>query len=145
MTPEMMIEVFRQLAFISAVIGGFIFGFIAVFLTASSRKRAAGWTAVLALASAVGFLICVLGWTLGVPVLHMVISAPQNGSLAALSDPLPGLHRLLSGIFVFSMFLFIISLGISGWVRSRTVGIASCSLAGIAVAMFLHILRIFTH
>jgi hypothetical protein len=93
MKPEMLLEIFRQTAFISAVVGGFIFGFIAVFLTASSRKRIVGWTAVLAIASAVGFLICVLGWTMSIPRLQILVSAPQNENLNPLFSPLMGLHR----------------------------------------------------
>jgi hypothetical protein len=143
--PDMLLEVFRQTAFISAVVGGFIFGFVAVFLTSSCRKRIVGWTAVLAIASAVGFLICVLGWTMGIPRLQILVSEQPNEILNTLFKPLTELHRLLSLVFIASMFLFIVSLGISGWVRSKTVGIASCTLAGIAFVFFAHILRIFVH
>ena len=50
-TPEAPAALFRQLAFISAPVGGFAFTFVGVLLALPSRSRVAGWTAGMARAT----------------------------------------------------------------------------------------------
>ena len=140
MTPEGLAELFRQLAFISALIGGFAFAFLGALLAVPSRSRVVGWTAGTALATAAGLIVCVVGWTL---MAAKVVTAPPAES-GAESFRFPAslnlMHSRLSLLFIVGMLLFLTSLGLSGWVRSRSLGITStvvALLAGVALMFVL--------
>lgn len=135
-------EVFRQLAFISALIGGFSLTFLVQLLTAHVARRIAGWTIGFSMAATAGLIVCALGWTLSAAV------ATDPGAQAEtmrLSGTLSGLHMRLSDGFVLSLVLFLISLGLCGWIRSKVMGVVSSTIALVAAALMLMILRLFIH
>lgn len=132
-TPESLADLFRQLAFISALIGGFAFAFLGVLLTAPSRSRIVEWTAGTAMATAASLIVCVIGWTLMAS--EVITSTPAKASAEEFFKVAVGLNRMhsrLSLLFILGMFLFLASLGLSGWVRSRSLGIVSTVIALLA-------------
>ena len=136
MTPEGLADLFRQLAFISALIGGFAFAFLGALLAVRSRSRVVGWAAGTALATAASLIVCVVGWTL--MAAQVVTAAPAEANAGAFQFPasLNLIHGRLSLLFIVGMLLFLTSLGLSGWVRSRALGITStviALLAGVAL------------
>ncbi|HEY0100516.1 MAG TPA: hypothetical protein VGB76_16340 [Pyrinomonadaceae bacterium] len=143
-TPESLADLFRQLAFVGALIGGFAFAFLGVLLTAPSRSRIVEWTAGTAMATAAGLIVCVIGWTLMASVI--VMSAPANGGAEASLQAAAKfnlMHSRLSLLFIICMFLFLASLGLSGWVRSRALGIVSTVLALLAAVGLLLVMSPF--
>src|ERR1017187_9988005 len=58
-------EIFRQNAFISALIGGFSFTLVVILITAPKEKTVTDWTIILAAIAAIGMIVCTLGWTKG--------------------------------------------------------------------------------
>lgn len=136
--PELAIEVFRQMAFISALIGGFAFSFVGVLLALTQKHRIINWIIIIAIMACSGLIVCTLGWTM---------SAFNAFQLAAEQQALPDfykpLHRNLSLTFIASLLLFLISLGLSGWIRSQTLGMISTLIATIAVVAVLWILSYF--
>ena len=132
-TPESLADLFRQLAFISALIGGFAFAFLGVLLTAPSRSRIVEWTAGMAMATAASLIVCVIGWTLMAS--DVITSAPAKSSgeeFLKVALKLNRMHSRLSILFILGVLLFLASLGLSGWVRSRALGIASTVIALLA-------------
>ena len=109
-------ELLRQLAFVSALVGGFAVAFLGVLLTQTSRSRIVEWTAGMALATAAGLIICVVGWTL--------MASHLATTTVAAPAWLNVMHSRLSVLFIGCMLMFLVSLGLSGWVRSR--GTRSC-------------------
>src|ERR1041385_9120721 len=96
---EAMVELFRQLAFISALIGGFSLAFLVQLLTAHVERRVAGWTIGFSMAEAAGLIGCAVGWTLSAAV---VVNPGAQAEAMRLSGTLTGLHTRLSDGFVFS-------------------------------------------
>ena len=140
-SPEALADLFRQLAFICALIGGFAFAFLGVLLTATSRSRVVEWTAGMAMGTAASLLVCVIGWTLMAS--EVVTAAPANaGAEEFLKVALNfnRMHSRLSLLFILGMFLFLASLGLSGWVRSRALGIVSTVIALLAAVGLMLVL-----
>ena len=128
-----MAEFSRQFAFISSVLAGFAFAFYGTLLVAAREHRAGGRAAFFALAASVAFLPVPLGMTF-----NGVRAAKESKELTvstAASDPQ---IAFLSMLFLAGMISLLTSFGISGWMRSRGLGVAttSLSLPG-AVAVFV--------
>ena len=143
LSPEIVAELFRQCAFISALIAGFSFAFLAVILTNKTTKKIDDWTAGFAIAATAGLIVCALGWTLGVPhVLELSLNNSGNTPFQ-LPEKYIIIHRSLSITFIASFFFFLTSLGLSGWIRSRRLGVVSSILTIIAAVYAIWILRFF--
>jgi hypothetical protein len=143
LSPEVFAEIFRQAAFISALIAGFSFAFLGVILTSSSRKRIEEWTAAFAVAATAGLLVCALGWTLSVPRLLALSHQATSATPFELPEAFRSLHRSLSKTFIVCFFLFLTSLGLSGWIRSRKLGVVSTFIACLAAVYTFYILKLF--
>ena len=135
-------ELFRQLAFISALIGGFSLAFLVQLLVSHSGRRIAGWTIGFSMAATAGFIVCTLGWTLSAAVM---IDPGVHAETMRLSGTLTRLDMRLTDGFVVSLFLFLVSLGLCGWIRSRVMGIVSSTIAFLATTFMFLILRLFIH
>ena len=143
LSPEIIAELFRQCAFISALIAGFSFAFLAVILTNKTTKQIDDWTAGFAIAATAGLIVCALGWTLSVPrVLELSANISANTPVQ-LPESYLSIHRSLSITFIACFFFFLTSLGLSGWIRSRRLGVVSSILTIIAAVYAVWILRFF--
>lgn len=137
---EVIAELFRQLAFISALIGGFSLAFLVQLLVAHSERRIADWTIGFSLAATAGLIVCAVGWTLSAVV---IIDPTARAETMRLSGALSYLNMRLTDGFVLSLLLFFVSLGLCGWIRSRVMGIVSTTIALVAAAVMFLILRLF--
>ena len=135
-------ELYRQLAFISALIAGFSLTFLVQLLTADSRRRVVNWTIGFSLAATGSMIVCALGWTLSAAV---VIDPRAQADFARWSSSIGMLHHRLSLTFISGILLFLVGLGLCGWVRSRVMGVVSSTIAMIAAAAAIMVLKIFTH
>ena len=106
---EVMAELFRQLAFISALIGGFSLAFLVQLLAAHFGHRIADWTIGFSMAATAGLIVCAVGWTLSAVV---VIDPAAQAETMRLSGTLTHLHMRLTDGFVMSLLLFFVSLGV---------------------------------
>jgi hypothetical protein len=141
--PELTAEMFRQLAFISALVGGFAFAFVGVLLVAPVQSRVVSWTAGISMAASSGLVVCALGWSLGASVVLVGASMEAGADKSSLSASLNIMHLRLSLAFIVSILLFLISLGLSGWIRSRNLGIVSTCIAVLAAISSLLVLSPF--
>jgi hypothetical protein len=82
MTAGVVIENYRQLAFVSSLLAGFAFTFYGVLLTTSTAHRVASWACFLAVAASIIFLLVTLGNTLATLVAS---SVPRD-------NPMPPLY-----------------------------------------------------
>lgn len=134
-------ELYRQLAFISALIAGFSLTFLVQLLTAESKRRVVSWTIGFSLAATASMIVCALGWTLSAAV---VVDPRAQAQFARWSSSLGLLHHRLSLTFSSGILLFLVGLGLCGWIRSRVVGVVSTTIALIAAAAAIMTLRLFT-
>lgn len=132
-------EVLRQFAFVSAVLGGFGFAYIGALLTTARDDRAASWAAGVAVAASVVLVLTTIAATFGA----IYISMNAATEYPAPPGPVGALWPLLTvGLFVGPLLLFV-SLGMSGFVRSRRTGYVTAAAAvvgalglGLLVALF---------
>jgi len=138
-SPESYAEICKQLAFISALLAGFSFPFIGVLLTSELNEKIIDWVIGFSISAIAGFLICSLAWTLSAS--RMAIYTQSN--IKELPALFISLHKTLSLLFIFSFFLFVVTLGLSGWIRSRKLGIVSGIIALFSGAFFIWLLSNF--
>lgn len=121
-----MLELFRQLAFINAILGGFAITFLSVLLTAPSTHRIVNWVVGMITAAAACFILSALGSTFSA----VIASRVTDGDLPG---PVWSLHQPLSLLFLAGTLLLFTALGMSGWLRSRGLGLATTVIAGLSV------------
>ncbi len=129
--PEFFIEAFRQLGSISAVLGGLAFASAAALLAVGAVTddpralgRPASITAGAAVASAACLIVSALTW-----VLMTVHAAGAAAAGQRILEQVVALNRPASLAFITGIILLFVSVGASGWVASRTLGIVTSAVA----------------
>jgi hypothetical protein len=84
-------------------------------------------------------LVCSLAWTLSASRMALY----NGNSITQVPQTFINLHRILSIIFILSFFFFLVTLGLSGWIRSRKLGIFSSLISFIAAIFFIVIMSRF--
>ncbi len=119
LSVELFIESYRQLALVSAVLGGFAFSFLSVHLAAGDRRRIAGWTVAL---SSAAVLFLVVAAFLDVGLGAALIRLPGGASFA----DLPGVVLRVAGwsaaSFTGGVASLVLAVMAGGWLRSTLVG-----------------------
>ncbi|MCP4291239.1 MAG: hypothetical protein GY780_05330 [bacterium] len=123
-------EISRQIAFVSAFLGGFAATFLATLLMVKSEKRIAGWVLGCVAFSASAFIVSVVAAVTLIVVSHP--SVPRNVSAGASTAP-ARVVCILS--FVLGIYSLLASVGISGWLRSRNVGLATSISGGLGLIL----------
>ena len=121
-----MAELYGELASISAILAGFSIPFLALLLGHQDRGRCLIYSIAVTVAAASSLLVSALGWSLIGSLLTQV--AAQQGATAAHDMDLGWVasgHRTLSFAFVLGLVFPFLMLGLSGWMRSRVLGIFS--------------------
>lgn len=131
-------DLFRQLAFINALLGGFAITFLSVLLTSSSHHRIINWTAAIVMVAASCFILSAVGSTFSA----VVLGNPDTETALKISQ---SLRRPLSLLFLSGTVLLFCSLGLSGWMRSRNLGIATTLIAVLSAPVGCFIMRPFIH
>jgi hypothetical protein len=121
LTPENYAEICKQSAFISALVAGFSFAFLGSLLVSSVKSRIIDWVMIFSTLSVAGFLICSLAWTLSASRMALI----SGGGIINIPQLFINLHRFLSKMFIISFFFFLVTLGLSGWIRSAKLGIVT--------------------
>jgi hypothetical protein len=139
LSPENYSEICKQSAFISALVAGFSFAFLGALLISSVKNRITDWVISCSILSIAGLLVCALIWTLSAS--RMILYHGSNIEL--IPQIYLSLHRMLSFIFILSFLLFLVTLGLCGWIRSRTLGIISGLISLISIVFFIVIMSYF--
>ncbi len=142
-TPEALADLFRQLAFISALVGGSAFAFLGTLLTAAARSRIVEWTAGMTLGTAAALIVCVVGWTLMASQVMLTVPKQTSGEPIQFPVALNIMHGRLSLLMIVGILLFLASLSLSGWVRSRSLGIVSTVIGLLAAVALMFVLSPF--
>ncbi len=135
MKPEYLSEIGRQIAFLSAFLGGFAATFLGILLQSSNNRRHVGWAAGAAAIASVSFIVAVIAGTIVALVVHP--DAPAN---VAKSTFLPQVRGVIFVTFTMGIYGILLSLGLSGWIRSRALGITTSTaafLAAILISLFV--------
>lgn len=120
-------ELAGQLAFLSAVLGGFAVTFLGTLLATSSERRAIGWAIGSASVAAAGFICSALAASFMAVATH-----PEAIESAASAAQSAGPRVAVTLGLMVGMYALLLSLGLSGWARSRPVGLTTTISAGLA-------------
>ena len=117
-------EIARQLASVSAFLGGFAATFLGILLQSHSSRRHVGWAAGAAAVASASFMIAVIAGTLVALVL-------SPGAPVGFATPefLPWARRILVISFALGIYANLLSLGLSGWIHSRALGFVTSTAA----------------
>jgi hypothetical protein len=129
MNVEFVGEVARQITSVSAFLGGFAATFLGILLQSQSTRRHVGWAAGAAAIASALFMIAVIAGTLMTIVVNP--AAPQN---MATPEFLPWARKVMIGSFGLGIYANLLSLGLSGWIRSRSLGLVT-SIAALVSAI----------
>jgi len=139
MTASSLIEYYRQFAFVSSVLAGFSFGFYGVLLSASAQHRTTNLAALLAVMASVAFLLTTLGMTFASAIAaNLPNAAKMPSSVLAQQTP-------LSFCFLFGIALLFGAFGLGGWIRSRSLGIATTAIAVLGLVGAIVVLIPYLH
>lgn len=128
--PSAVAELLRQLAFLSAVLGGFAATFLGTLLSIGDRHPTVNW-AVGALAfAAVGFILTAILSAFGSAAFN--VEAPP--------DVLERRRAITLILFFAAVYPLLLAIGLSGWSRSRAVGIATTAAAVLGSLLVLAVL-----
>ena len=140
-------ESFGQLAAVSAVLGGFAVTFMSVVLTHSDARRRVSGAVALATAASACFFLTALGWALLASQAAKVAGSAGADrefyvrQLAAAQ----WVQRPVSMLFLLGVLLLLLTLGASGWLRSRRLGAFTAAVASASAVTAWVILRPFIH
>src|SRR6188768_269018 len=115
---EFLAETGRQIAFVSAFLGGFAATFLGILLQSPNSRKHVGWAAGAAAVASASFILAVISGTALALVLHP--GAPANVAKATF---LPQVRTLILITFASGIYATLLSLGLSGWIRSRALGL----------------------
>lgn len=133
LSVELFMTSYRQLALVSAVLGGFAFSFLAVHLAAGDRRRVAGWTVAL---STVASLLLVVTAFLDVTLEAVLMGLPTGASFADLPGAVLRVAGWSGATFSAGVVALVLAVIAGAWLRSPVVGwVATFLGAGALAAM----------
>lgn len=137
-----LLEVFGQLAFVGAVLGGFAMALLTGLLPAASARRVAAWTAGSALLAASSFIVCTVVAVMVVITIAGDIDLNQalgQNTRAVVPDNVKQAYFWCAYAFVFGTVAFLVALGLSGWMRSQAMGLVSSTIAALALVLLVYL------
>lgn len=130
MNNELLVNITEQLILLSAFLGGFSATFLAAILLFNPQHKVANWAVILSAISACSFIVCA---TSSVALLNGLQADPVELEKSFVS--LRG-ARIVSGLsMAIGIFSLLASIGLSGWFRNKTCGIATSVAALIAITL----------
>lgn len=129
--PEYLQHLYEQIASIAAVLGGFSITTLAVLLTAAPSRSIGSWAAA-ASGLASGLLT---GTTFLASILASDALKTNATTFSDLNASVQPLVSIVSLSFLIGFYMLLISLGMSGWIRSRRTGIATTFAATVGALL----------
>jgi hypothetical protein len=128
--PEFIGEIARQLASVSAFLGGFAATFLGILLQSNSPSRPVAWAAGAASVASAAFMLAVIAGTLLALAVH-------PGAPAGFAAPqfVPWARQILIVSFGIGIYANLVSLALAGWIRTRWLGLVTSGAALVSGAV----------
>ena len=125
-----LLEISRQFAFLGAFLGGFAATFLVTLLGVHANRRSTGWAVGCAAVAAICFVVSAVTAVSITIVLHPAV--PANVSAGASVNA----GRVISTLgFGLGVYALLAAVGLSGWTRSRRVGLVTSVCAGLGAVL----------
>jgi hypothetical protein len=124
LSNELLLNITEQLILLSAFLGGFSATFLAAILVFDSQKRMTNWIVISSALSACSFIVCACT---SIALVNGLQATPQE-----LEEGLISLRgaRIISALsMAIGVFSLLGSIGLSGWLRNKHVGIVTTAIA----------------
>lgn len=128
LSPVYLSDIAAQTGSLSAFLGGFSATFLGALLALRAKGRTATVTIGFAAVAAVAFIVAVVGSTAVVAALH-----PQGPNVG--TGGTGGAQTIMALAFIVGLYALLTALGLSGWSRSRNIGLATSIAAGLGVLL----------
>lgn len=131
LTPEYIVAVAEQLSFVSAFLGGISATILVTIIVFTSPKKSVNWITTSSSIAACSLLIAVVAsWRL-IILLHPEIPISVDTLI---------IKVLWAGMLIgygLGFLSLLVSIGLSGWLRSRQNGIITSTIALVAILFFI--------
>ncbi len=129
-------EIGRELASVSAFLGGFAATFVGILLQSQSARRYVTWASGAAAVASASFIVAVIAGTL-----VALAESPNAPSGFAAPQFVPWARQILLVSFAIGIYANLLSLALSGWIRSRALGMVTSLVAFLAAAIIWTFVR----
>jgi len=127
-----LLEISRQLAFLGAFLGGFASTFYVTLLGVPTEHKAAAWALRLSALSACSLIVSVTASVMLTVTLHPDAPASVQAASSLVSA------RVVSSMgFGVGILALLASLGTSGFMKSRRIGLATSLFSSLGIALVL--------
>ena len=126
LAPGQLADTYRAFSSICAVLGGFSIAFLVIMVTVAPDRKVASWATGSSIVAVACFLPAALNTFLA------SIPAASVTSARDLGPEVNGITGTASMLLILGVFALLVSLGLTGWIRSRRVGILSTVMAVLA-------------
>lgn len=130
LAPAYLMELARQMAFLSAFLGGLAAVLLQLLLPTQGPRRLVTVAVGFTTAAAVAFIIALTGATMMTTVLH-----PEAPAYVADAGGLTRARAVSTLMFMLGLYCLLVSLGLCGWIRSRATGLTTSIAAVFGVVM----------
>ena len=124
--PGQLADIYRAFSSICAVLGGFSIAFLVIMVTVAPDRKVASWATASSIVAVACFLPAALNTFLA-SILAVAVTDAQ--SLGTEVNNVTGQSSIL---LIVGVLALLVCLGLTGWIRSRHVGIFSTVAAVIA-------------
>ena len=129
--PNYIIAVAEQLSFVSAFLGGISATILVTIVVFASKKKSVNWIVSSSAIAACSLLIAVVAsWRLLI-ILHPDFPMPVDQGIVTILWA-----GMLAG-YSLGFLSLLVSIGLSGWIRSKRDGIITSAIAIVAVIFFV--------
>jgi hypothetical protein len=132
-TNEWLRELFGQLAFVSSVLGGFAVAFLGTLLTIETDRRITRWTMGAAAISAVAFVAAAV--IAAMSVAEAVRTRAED--VAGLGSAGGAYVATALAAFGAGFLGLMLSVALSGWIKSRSLGLVTSGAAALCLLVVL--------
>lgn len=130
-SPSFIVAVAEQLSFVSAFLGGISAAMLITVVVFTSKKKSISWIVSSAALAACSLLIAVVASWRIIIVLHPESPIEAGDRVVNILYPI-----MLLGYGVGFLSL-LVSIGLSGWLRSKKAGMLTSSIAVVSVLFFV--------
>jgi len=130
--PDFAITTAEQMSFIGTFLGGISVTILVTIVVFSSSKKSINWIIATSAFAASSFLISVIA------SMRLILALHPEVYIATSPEKLFLLWKSMIGAYAVGVVSLILSIGLSGWLRSHRSGLVTTLIASMAMFFFIY-------